>query len=175
MSEFYIDWQMARGRFNHDWLKNRYLPALESFRNVLCGKVRRVDAGREFWEIDFPQWEAHRGDAADLIRGFEVCMSPRILLDESPLCGCDGETKQWVGDVAHTLWSARLSVAELKKNAEACLKTADVAYAKLKSCTGANPVVDRDHGLLQKFDEFRNACHALAQAFERFPSRVWVA
>jgi hypothetical protein len=174
MCEFYSNWQVARGRFNHDWLKNQYLPALESFRNILKGEVQRVHSTQEFWEIDLPQWEEHRAEADALIRGFEECMSPRVLLDEVPLCGLDKETKSWIGDAVHALWSARLSVPDLRESATSCLETADAAYTKLKASTDANLGVGINKKLIQLFDEFRNSCHALARAFERFPSSVKV-
>jgi hypothetical protein len=172
MYEVYSNWQIAREHFNHDWLKNQYLPALESFRNILKGQVQREHSDRDFWEIDLPQWEEHRAEADNLIREFEECMSPRVLLDDPPLCGLDKENKEWVGDVVHALWSARLSLSDLKESTTYCLATADEAYIKLKADIDANLDAGINNMQIQLFDDFRNACHALARAFERFPSSI---
>jgi hypothetical protein len=174
MSEFYPDWQMARGRFNHDWLKNRYLPTLESFRNILHGRVQRANTDQEFWEVDLPEWAVRGPEAETLIREFEESMSPRILFDEDPLCGLDEDTKNWMGHLVNLLWSARLSVTEVIENATKCLDNANEAYGKLISEKKASigPVVNSM--LVQRFETFRSACHALAAALERFPGSVRV-
>jgi len=175
MYELYSSWQTARGRFNHDWLKNQYIPALESFRNILSGQVQRANPAHDFWEFDLPQWKIHRAEADSLISGFEEAMSPRVLFDEIPLCGCDEETKDWMGLLVHALWSARLSVPDLTEHAAKCLETADEAYEKLiaggievKLGAGMNRMT------VKVFEEFRSACHGLASAFERFPDTVRV-
>ena len=165
---------MTREQFNHDWLKNQYIPALESFRNILTGQVQRLNPDQDFWYVEFPEWETHRTEAARLISGFEESMSPRIFFDEIPLSGCDTETKNWMGLLITKLWSARLSVPELTERAADCLKTANEAYEKLNAGLETNLHSKENDALAQSFEEFRNACHALARAFERFPNRVRV-
>jgi hypothetical protein len=174
MSELYSSWQAARERFNHDWLKNQYIPALESFRNILKGQVQRADHEQDFWEVDLPQWETNRSEAGSLIREFEAAMSPRVLFDEIPLCGCNEEIKDGVGRLVHRLWSTRLSVPDLIKRAAECLEATDKAYKELKADLKENPSGGINRTMVQHFEEFRNACHALAGAFEQFPSRVRV-
>lgn len=161
-------WQVSRERFNHDWLKNQYIPALESFRNILKGKVQRPNCHDDFWQVDLPQWEIRGVEVETLITEFEQSMSPCVLFEEIPLCGFDDETKEWMAVLVHALWRSRLSVAELTEHARICFESANEAYGKI---TSAN---DSRFGVSQVLDEFLNACYALASAIERLPSSVRV-
>ena len=174
MCLFFPIWQIARERFNHDWLKNQYIPALESFRNILKGDVQRINAHQDFFEIDLPQWEIHQAEAACLIRRFEESMSPHVLFNEIPLCGCDEGTRTWMGGLVMTLWSVRLSISDLTQHAALCLESVDAAYEKLKAGIEENIDAGMNERLFQRFEEFRHSCHALADAFERFQNNVRV-
>ena len=73
-------WQKRRSEFNHDWLKNRFIPALAKWLNLLDDRIEDLSFEHTFVETVLPQWEDHREEALALPRDFEQEMSPRTLL-----------------------------------------------------------------------------------------------
>jgi hypothetical protein len=168
-------WQHRRGQFNHDWLKNQFLLALGNFINLLDDEIENEELETSFVPIVLPQWEDHRDEVASLLADFDQEMSPRTLFQSSPLAQCDQDTRQWLGDVVHTLWLVKNPVHECIKGASTRLREADQAYEllqrQLKDCsnTRSAPAMRPLRGL---FVEFYRACQKLAKAIEQFPSDV---
>jgi hypothetical protein len=170
-------WQTRRSTFNHDWLKNRFIPALARFMNLLDDLVEDSEFERSFTTRILLEWEEHRSEALSLCLDFEREMSPRVLLDSPPLSYCDDETRQWLGNVIHALWLARYPVRDWIAEASASVSEADAAYDLLHSelikfmytqsvCTL--------YPLRQLFADFLRKCRKLANSIERFPSEVMV-
>jgi len=168
-------WQHRRGQFNHDWLKNQFLLALGNFINLLDDLIENDELETSFVSVVLPQWEDHRDEVGDLLEDFDQEMSPRTLFERSPLAQCDRDTRQWLGDVIHTLWLAKNPVHECIQGASARLREADEAYEllqrRLRNCsnTRSAPAMLPLRGL---FVEFYRACQKLAKAIEQFPSDV---
>ncbi len=167
-------WQERRSRFNHNWLKNQFLPALESFHNALKGQLERADLDRSFLEVDLPQWESQRAEAYALAADFVRDMSPWTLFDQAPLARYDEETKKWLGDVVHALWMARYPVHHWVDEASARVRNVDAAYNCLQATLRTCPDTWTAAKLLPVVNNFRLACHCLAKAIEQFPSTVRV-
>ncbi len=51
--------------FNHNWLKNRYLPALYRFLNLLRDEIEDPEFGTLFLTTHFRAWEHDRGLVAE--------------------------------------------------------------------------------------------------------------
>lgn len=168
-------WQHRRGHFNHDWLKNQFLLALGNFINLLDDFIENVELESSFVSTVLPQWEKHRDEVGRLLVDFEQEMSPRTLLQVSPLARYDQDTRQWLGDLIHTLWLAKHPVHGCVGEASARLREADEAYellqGELKSCpdTSSAPAL---RPLRDRFVEFYRVCQKLARAIEQFPSNV---
>lgn len=170
-------WQSRRSRFNHDWLKNQFLPALDNFLNILDGRVEDEETEATFIASVLPIWETHRTEAHLLPADFERCMSPRTLFERPPLSRCDEETRCWLGDLIHKLWLARYMVGDLVANASARAREVDDAYIKLQQgleeCK--SKLTARElRPLRPLFGQFRQACYRLALSIERFPNKVLV-
>lgn len=170
-------WQDRRNRFNHDWLKNSFIPALKKFLNLLDDKIEDQQFEQSFIESVLPKWESHRFEAFSLAEDFEHAMSPRVLFELPPLSQCDEETRKWLGERIHISWLAKHAVHALVEEAVSRARSADAAYNSLHNGLGscANTVsVQALHPLRPFFAEFLQACHDLARAIERFPSDVKV-
>jgi hypothetical protein len=89
-------WQRRRSELNHDWLKNRYLPALAKWINILDDYVEDYGFEKDFLELTLPQWEEHRLLVIALIESFEIEMSPGIQLSHPPLSHLPESTKMWL-------------------------------------------------------------------------------
>ena len=171
------DWQSRRREFNHDWLKNRFIVALNSWLRLLDGAIEDSILEKSFIPDVLPQWEARRSEASVLIREFEREMSPRQLFSEPPLSRCDGQTKQWLGDLIHGLWLIRVSAKELTATAESSVAAVDAAYAELSRVARTRPQGElladmKSHRRL--FEQFRDACQKMGSAISEFPQEIKV-
>lgn len=166
-------WQYRRSRFNHDWLKNQYIPALGKLQNLLVGRIDDVDNEAIFVDRIMTEWLTHRDEALALPSDFEAGMTPRGLFQHKPLSSCDEETVQWLGELIHGLWLARYPVHRWITEASAQAHAADHAFDLFHEAllTGDNfrtrkPV----QSLPLLCANFYGACCKLAKAIEKFPS-----
>jgi len=170
-------WQKDRSAFNHDWLKNQYMPALAKYLNLLDDQLEDLEFERSFILETLPEWEAHRAEALALARSFESEMSPQRLFDAPPLARCDEATKQWLGEFIHTLWLKRYPVRQWISGAVTATEHADTAYQKLHAMLRACPNVysaEVTRPYRAQFGELRARCQDLANAVSKFPSEVKV-
>lgn len=163
-------WQQRRSRFNHDWLKNQFMPALAKAINLLDGQIEDPEFERVFALSFLPQWPAHRPELLALLADFEREMSPRRLLEHGRFdCRCSPR-HHWLPDLVHALWLRRSPVSRWLADANQRVADIDRCYAQLRDCL--------DGGALQPGRQplaaFRDACQALARAVEAFPAEVKV-
>jgi len=170
-------WQQRRSEFNHEWLKPKYLNAVQSFIERL--RATDLDSfGRlqEFIEMDFPAWRKHSADAWWLIQHFEDEMSPKILFNYQPLVNCDNEIKVWLAPLEHELWLTRCKVRARVKNAEELVRKVDDDFADLTAnlpAFGPNYVAELK-ALLSQWQLFGEDCFALSKCLSEFPHRIEV-
>ena len=170
-------WQKRRSGFNHDWLKNEFLPALGRCANLLDERIEDEEFEREFPITGLSEWEQHREEAFALAEDFRLAMSPRVLLDRPPLCRIDQEVREWLGALTHELWLARYPVNRWIQRATAQASAADSAYNDLlKAMARPAPagVFEVLRRCREQFFEFRRQCQQLGQALSEFPSEVLV-
>ncbi len=129
------EWNKLRAKLHHDWLQNRYLTFLKSWKDCFddvetCGPDR-VDVLEQLL-----QWESKRGSFNDLISNAEEALSPRQLLYEPPIDRMSEENKEWLGDVIHALFCARTSIGnkmlELKLKMDEIDKIVDTITRALR-------------------------------------------
>lgn len=172
-----LNWHKKRNEFNHDWMKNKYIPALGTWMNLLDDKLDNDEIEKSFIESKLPEWELHRSLAIALLHDFETEMSPRMLFSKPPLFNCDEDTKQWLGELIHCLWLERYSVKGLVKNATERAKNTNAIYEKLcnslKNCKNIHKIKELKK-YRELFSEFLKACRELSEAIEKFPSEVKV-
>ena len=178
-------WQSRRSQFNHDWLKNQYLTALDNFLNILDQRIEGDDESEaDFIARVLPTWQHKSVEVRSLIEGFEREMSPVTFFDLLPLVNFDAETREWLGDLTHELWLIRYAVRrQLVAQASLSVENADAAYESLcralskyknsdKRAPSYNAVEIRLFRPL--FGKFRQACFNVAQAIEQFPSEILI-
>lgn len=168
-------WQKRRSAFNHDWLKNQFMPALAKFQNLLDDRIEDVAFERSFVSSVLSQWESHREEAFALPRDFEREMSPRRLFDHPPLSRCDEQTKQWLRSLVHHLWLTRYPARQWVADATACAEEADAAYNRLQEAVGGCADIQSASALRpfrEQFAEFRKRCLNLGVAIGNFLSEV---
>jgi len=168
-------WQKRRSTFNHDWLKNQYMPALAKYLNLLDDLIEDGEFAQTFVSHVLPEWERQREEAMQIIKTFEREMSPQRLLDSAPLCRCKDYTKRWLGNLMHLLWLERYPVRSWIAEASESLENTDAAYERLQEalrncdevCYNAPP-----KSLRTWFADFRDKCQLMANAISKFPSEV---
>lgn len=170
-------WQQRRGAFNHDWLKNRYLPAIAKWINVLDGQVDDPAMEKDFVSTVLVQWEEYRDEADAIVQDFERLMSPSQLLDSVACLRKAAISAPWLRPVVHELWVRRCAVRELVTEASARATETNQAYRNLrerlrkrKNTRSATAL----RGLRPQFTDFRDHCQRLARAIEVFPSEARV-
>lgn len=168
-------WQKRRSDFNHTDMKNKYIPDLAAWLNLLDGRIENSDTENKFVETMLPAWDSLRGEAFALPKDFEEEMTPKVLFTELPLMNCDADTKQWLGDLMHNLWLASCSVKQLVAEAsESAIKT-DEAYHNLKEALKVCKDIKKAEALRpfrELFAELLRNCRLLAGAIEKFPNEV---
>jgi hypothetical protein len=160
-------WQKRRSDFNHDWLKNRFIPALAKWLNLLDDQLEDPDFEHSFVACVLPQWEQHRDEALALPRDFESQMSPRTLLGP--------RSEGWLGTLVHLLWLSRYPVRRWAEQALAAAREVEVEFRRLRerltSCADTRAVVAL-RPMRPMFASFRERCQQLARAIEAFLSEV---
>lgn len=169
-----ISWQKRRSHFNHDWLKNQYIPKLGTWMNILDDEIEDDDFLQSFVYSILPEWERYKDEALRLTIDFENEMSPKILFNNAPLCFCDESTKEWLGNLVHMMWLERCSVQLLVKEARDCVMATTTAYGDVTKAVSACDAQDLEclRPFRHLFSELLNASRSLSNAFERFPSEV---
>lgn len=168
-------WQKRRSEFNHDWLKNKYIPKLGAWMNLLDDRIEDVDLEKSYVTSILPDWEFHQNEALALPEDFESEMSPKVLFNGLPLSNCDQDTKQWLGELIHHLWLIRYSVSQLVHDASESAAKTNKTYNKLQNALKACKDTRKAEALRpfrDFFAEFLKNCRALSEAIERFPSEV---
>jgi hypothetical protein len=170
-------WQKKRSAFNHDWLKNQYMPALAKCINLIDGKIEDREFEWNFYFHVLQQWEHHEVELLSLLKDFELEMTPRVLLSIPPLSRADAETKGWLGNLIHELWLARYGVRDLLAETSKHHSDLNTKYSQLKVAFHKSPDLRDAIGNSVVRDlivRFRNGCLALAKTIEKFPSTVRV-
>ena len=127
------DWQRRRTKSNHTWLKNKFLNSFGDFIGQLNKSVPNLVRMSKFLREDFPAWKTHQQDFQWLVQSFENSMSPRQLLESSPLNLCDDDTKVWLGSLVHGLWLSRYPVKGKVKESQDALGEVNKLYENLAS------------------------------------------
>lgn len=170
-------WQKRRSAFNHDWLKNRYMPALAKYLNLLDARLEDQEFEDSFISNILPEWEQHRDEALALALDFEREMSPQRLFESLPLSRCDEGTKQWVGELVHSLWLIRHPVRQWTSEAVVATENVDAAYLELRDLLqGCAETYSAEtmRPYRAQFTQMRARCQSLANAVSKFPSEVKV-
>src|SRR5258707_121105 len=149
-------WRKRRSSFNHDWLKNQYIPALARYLNLLDDLIEDDEFARSFVSDVLAEWELHRNEAVDLAKSFEYEMSPQRLVECSPLCRCEECTKRWLGNLMHLLWLKRYPIDQWVAEAAQAIESTDVAYGRLQQS-----LRDRSGSALDDSPRSRSDCWSL--------------
>jgi hypothetical protein len=165
-------WQIRRSRFNHDWLKNRYLPALGKYMNIQRELVEDDGFEHDFVQGILPQWDGQSRAARELLDTFATEMSPRTVLSKPIFRHLDEPTRQWVGLLIHELWLNRYPVGEWQARAQTALLRADQQYAALFAVFEKNPCDGKSKLLLDRVCLFFDGCLEVSRAIEQFPSGI---
>lgn len=172
-----LSWQKRRSEFNHDWFKNKFIPALEKWINLLDDQIEDAAFERTFVSDVLYKWEQHKDEVLDLLNDFESEMSPKILFKEYPLSNCDEDTKHWLGDLIHNMWLVRCSVSKLVEDGLSSVNEVGNAYngiqSSLKTCENVQHI-EKLRTFRSLFETFLKSCRNLAQSIEKFPGEVIV-
>lgn len=133
------EWRRGRAAFCHDWLKNRFLPALRGAANCLEGKVNDPEVERLFFVEALPSWPSQRASVAGLLDEFEYAISPVATLQQWRRAMGTVESQEWasIAQVSHALWLARSDARRRLLEVSAALKASDEAFAALERVVAA--------------------------------------
>ena len=165
------DWQTRCNKFNHDWLKNKFLNSFDDFTVQLKKSDPDLVRVSEFLEKDFPAWESRRQDAQWIVQSFEDSVSPRQLLESSPLNRCDDETRAWLGNLMHGLRLSRYPVKSKVQESRDALRTVNKLYEKITyELEQFRPIkLTKLTSLRPQFCELKGAYEALSKTLSDLP------
>ena len=168
-------WQKGRASFNHDWLKNHYLLALDTFLNVLDDLVENQGLIERYVSSLLPEWEIKRPEITRLLNEFAVCMSPRSLFSIRPLSDCPLRDREYFGALVDSLWRERHPVERWALNVRTAIESVEMAYCDLRKELALIPDTTSLLGLRDSrssFAIFRRVCCQLARAVEALPGTL---
>src|ERR1035438_3705378 len=120
-----LAWQRRRTVLNHDWLKNRFLTALDAAQNIFSGRIHGEVYLSHLIEDVLLDWASRRGEIEELVASFEMQMSPKVLFETEPLVNAEMDTRRRCGAVIHGLWLGRYPVADWVVSAKRAFANAD--------------------------------------------------
>jgi hypothetical protein len=170
------EWQRRRAVFNHDWLKNQYMPALAKFLNLLNDQIEDPQFEQTFVMDVLPKWEGHYDQAKQLPQDFEQEMSPRRFVERVDFGSSDYDGRR-LADLMHHLWLARYPIQEWVEQAKEQVRKTDRAYRELQESLAECDDVRSAEALRpfrEEFAAFRDQCQELATTIEQFPSEIKV-
>jgi hypothetical protein len=170
----YSSWQLRRSNFNHHWLKNRLLQALDSAANLLHGRIRGSSYLEEILTSEVREWESQRLELEALLQDFETEMSPQRLFEFPPLCDWDPQLKSAIGMLMHRLWLLQCPVDDLVDAARACATDMSREYTLLIAQRPVPAGGSISSEFVSCFEAFRLATRRLASAIEKFPKQVQI-
>ncbi len=103
------EWNNLRAKLHHDWLQNRYLTFLKSWKECF-DNVETCGPNREDVLEQLLRWESKRSDFEKFIDNSIEALSPRQLLYAPPLNRMSEENKEWLGEVIHILYLSRTDI-----------------------------------------------------------------
>ncbi len=168
------DWQRRRSDFNHQWLKNRFLSALDAAAQVISGRIRAAACLQELVDVDLTEWQERLEDLNSLLADFEHEMSPQRLFDIPPLSECKSPGREVLADLMHDLWLSRYPIAEWIESAKRAASEVNTHYERLRKIAPLDAGGGARQEFSAEFEQFRSACRALSKAVEKFPDRILV-
>lgn len=171
-----VYWQKRRTELNHDWLKNRFMPALSKWLNLLDDKLNDPNFEGSFINSVLGEWEENKEQILELSKSFEHEMSPARLFDWPPLSYCDDETKCWLGKLLHTHWVETYSVHQLVAESIKSVEQIEACYQTIKESLPTTQTISAFslRPLKQQFRALRDTCQILANNLSRFPTEIKV-
>lgn len=170
-------WQKRRSSFNHNWLQNKYIPALGKWQNLLSGKVKDSQTGADFSSVILSEWESHCNEARKLVDDYTAEMSPVQLFDCEPLIRCGERLKCWLRPVIHELWKVRHSVDERISDVKTSFHEANsierCLASELERC-GKDAPLEKLQVLENILGDFHKACFTLGATINKLENRVRV-
>lgn len=165
------DWQIRRSKFNHDWLKNKFLNSFNDFIEQLQKRDPDIARMSAFLEEDFPAWKLRQKEVQSIVQSFEDSMSPLRLLRCAPLNRCDVETQEWLGHLVHGLWLARYPVQRKAKQSQDALVAVNELYEKIAyELEQPKPIeLTKLAALRPQFCELKATYQALSKVLSNLP------
>ncbi|MFQ5686044.1 MAG: hypothetical protein ACE5GV_05230 [Candidatus Scalindua sp.] len=105
------EWNNLRARLHHDWLQNRYMTFLESWKDCFDDAEKCGSNKNDVLE-QLLQWKNKKDAFQILINECEDALSPQQLLNEPPLDSMSDENKKWLGEVIHALFCIRTGIKD---------------------------------------------------------------
>jgi hypothetical protein len=159
-------WQKRRAEFNHDFMKNRFLPALARWLNLLDDQLHDPHLEETFLISVLPAWECARRQAVGLVKELEVEMSPARYFDEIPLSRCNVTSKAWLADLVHELWLAKWGVRQRVEETLRAIAAAEEAYQGILRANGEGGATKELRAQRPIFELFRIRCIRIAESVE---------
>ena len=163
-------WQRARTAFNHDWLKNRYLPRLAAYLNIITGRASNPRWIREFDQMVLAEWRTHAAEGRRVLEAFESAMAPGAALARTRRF--TGDARAWLLVVADSLWRTRLDIDAKCSAARAQFDAAEQAFVTLDGRFGSMPQTSSLEELEDCLKAFQAECETLAACVARLPREV---
>jgi hypothetical protein len=176
MDKEVVKWELKRSQLNHDWMQNIYLNSLSAFVARLSKPSNDNTRVIRFVSTQFIEWSGKTEEFRSLVNSFEREMSPATLLDLKPLRNLPPQSREWMKEVVHLLWTSRYPVKTWINKATLALNEADLSYeeirARLAPAKPSQPASARE--LLPEFVRFVDAVTKVSRCISSFPNRVLV-
>jgi len=118
------EWNNLRAKLHHDWLQNRFLTFLTSWKDCFNGSEDCKNERHDILE-QLLKWKDRKKDFKKLIDNIEEALSPRQYVYEYPLNTMADEDKEWLGEVVHVLYCNRTDIKNKTTSLQSLLEEVD--------------------------------------------------
>lgn len=167
-------WQRRRSEFNHQWLKNRVLSALDATANVLRGAIEGDEAMLlcDVVFVDLREWPRRHIEVARLLEDLEESMSPKVLFSHPPFDAWEVDLRFPCEELVHEIWLHRYSISRLRDRAVEAVDRADDTYRALAAVVRAPGRAFDPEASRRLFCELTTQFRVVAASIDALPSRI---
>jgi len=162
------EWNNLRARLHHDWLQNRYMTFLKSWK-ACFDNVEACGQNSEDVLKQLLQWKTKRHAFVTFINSLEEALSPMQLLHEPPLNRMKEEDKNWLGEVIHSLYLARTGIKDkISELKEKMMEIDEIVDSVAES------LIDRIESGYPRGESIISAFNQLSKEISKLPHEIQV-
>lgn len=110
MIMLFSEWDKQRSKLHHSWLLNKYVTFLKANKDLINSPLEMNGSDNDVLD-QLLSWNTKKTAISDFINDADLSLSPRQLLNESPLDRLPEREKKSLAEVVHALFLQQSSIS----------------------------------------------------------------